>query len=75
MYKTYGIEYTLENLDGVFAFILIDLKNQHIYVARDPYGVRPLYFCYNNDHLYFSSEFMQINIFIYTIKVNDVYFC
>lgn len=68
MYKTYGIEYTLENLDGVFAFILIDSKNEHIYVARDPYGVRPLYFCYNNDHLYFSSEFMQINIWCSSIS-------
>jgi len=35
-------------LDGVFAFILIDYRlsntESKIYVARDPYGVRPLYF-------------------------------
>lgn len=47
MYKEYGIEQTLQMLDGVFAFVLLDhrLSNQasKIYVARDPYGVRPLF--------------------------------
>ena len=41
MYKKFGIEYTLNQLDGVFAFMLFDHKK--MYVARDPYGVRPLY--------------------------------
>jgi asparagine synthase (glutamine-hydrolysing) len=47
LYKKYGIEYTLQMLDGVFAFVLCDNKlsseDSQIYVARDPYGVRPLY--------------------------------
>ena len=30
-------------LDGVYAFVLYDSKNNKIYVARDPLGVRPLY--------------------------------
>ena len=41
LYKRYGIEYTLQLLDGVFAFVLYD--DNTIYIARDPYGVRPLY--------------------------------
>lgn len=48
LYKRYGIEQTLNMLDGVFSFALIDyrlnLPNAKMYVARDPYGVRPLYF-------------------------------
>ena len=46
LYLLYGIEYTLNLLDGVFAFILFDnrnLDNPIVHVARDPYGVRPLY--------------------------------
>ena len=43
MYKKFGIDYTLNNLDGVFAFCLIDLDINTMYIARDPYGVRPLY--------------------------------
>lgn len=45
LYKKFGIDYTLNILDGVFAFILFDLRTRagKIYIARDPYGVRPLY--------------------------------
>ena len=44
LYKLYGIEYTLHLLDGVFAFVLYDINKEQIYIARDPYGVRPLYY-------------------------------
>ena len=30
-------------LDGVFAMVIVDMNTQVVYVARDPYGVRPLY--------------------------------
>lgn len=49
LYKLYGIEQTLIMLDGVFAFILFDKIKQQIYVARDPYGVRPLYYIKNSN--------------------------
>lgn len=52
LYLRFGMDATLELLDGVFAFVLIDLRcnddpKNHpyplIYVARDPFGLRPLY--------------------------------
>ena len=48
LFLRYGIEQTLTMLDGVFSFILFDNRisedlNNKIYIARDPYGVRPLY--------------------------------
>jgi asparagine synthase (glutamine-hydrolysing) len=53
LYIKYGIEQTLNMLDGVFAFVLYDNRitsdlNNKIFVARDPLGVRPLY-CLNNN--------------------------
>lgn len=61
MYKRYGIEYTLQNLDGVFAFTLYDSNINKVYVARDPFGVRPLYYGKtNNDLLVFSSLLKQV---------------
>jgi asparagine synthase (glutamine-hydrolysing) len=41
LYKRYGIEECLRMLDGYFAFILVD--GDEIYVARDAFGVRPLF--------------------------------
>jgi len=61
LYNKYGIKYTLENLDGVFSFILYDLNNKMGYIARDPFGVRPLYFGINANNIYFSSLLKQIS--------------
>jgi len=47
LYLKYGIEYTLTLLDGVFAFVLFDNKDLErppvIHIARDPFGIRPLW--------------------------------
>jgi len=51
LYIRYGIETTLQLLDGIFAFALLDHRmtisngelDSTMYVARDPYGVKPLY--------------------------------
>ena len=43
MYLKYGIEETLIMLDGVFAFSLYDKNKNLLFVARDPYGIRPLF--------------------------------
>ena len=43
LYKKYGIRQALRMLDGVFSFLLLDQKQQKIFVARDLFGVRPLF--------------------------------
>jgi asparagine synthase (glutamine-hydrolysing) len=35
-----------QTLDGVFSIVIIDDTSKHAYVARDPYGVRPLFVGY-----------------------------
>ena len=64
MYLLYGMEYTLNALDGVFAFILIDTRNRTCFAARDPFGVRPLYTTYHpnvyKETIEFASELKQL---------------
>tara|TARA_B100001142_G_scaffold190603_1_gene189654 strand:- start:291 stop:1889 length:1599 start_codon:yes stop_codon:yes gene_type:complete len=43
MYEKYGIEKTIQSLDGVFAFVLYDKIKNKTMIGRDPYGVRPLF--------------------------------
>ena len=69
LYKLYGIEYTLNILDGVFAFILYDSNLEMTYITRDPYGVRPLYYFIENNSLGFSSTLSSINKLV-NIKTN-----
>ena len=67
LYIKYGIEQTLVMLDGVYAFVLFDITQNKIFVARDPIGVRPLYKLYNNNNnnnLYgFASELKCLEYF------------
>lgn len=56
LYERNGI-HCANMLDGVFSFILYDKDKRQILVARDPYGVRPLYECvYENNHIGFASD-------------------
>ena len=60
LYLKYGIEYTLQNLDGVFSFVLYDSNKNRGYIARDPYGVRPLYYGIHNGSFICASLLKQI---------------
>ena len=67
LYMRYGIEQTLQMLDGVFAFVLLDITKSTIFVARDPLGVRPLYQLsnlINFSTIGFASELKCLNEFV-----------
>lgn len=49
MYKKYGLEQTLKELDGVFAGLIYDVGQNTIHIFRDKYGVRQLFIGYNTD--------------------------
>ena len=56
MYHRFGIERTIKELDGVFAFCLYDIVKNKYYVARDPIGIRPLFMAQIDDGWAFASE-------------------
>jgi len=43
LYLKYGLKKTCEQLDGVFAFVIVDTIQNKVFVARDRFGVRPCY--------------------------------
>lgn len=43
LYANGGSENVAKSLDGEFAFCLMDVEDKKIIIARDPYGVRPLF--------------------------------
>ena len=51
-HQKYGIEQTLQILDGVFAFVLIDTKYKKCFICRDPYTE----FLYVNVHFEIGSR-------------------
>tara|TARA_B110000208_G_scaffold184909_2_gene239342 strand:+ start:3413 stop:4999 length:1587 start_codon:yes stop_codon:yes gene_type:complete len=61
LYKKLGIHKTLEELDGVFSFMLYDEESNEIIAARDPLGIRPLFMGKVEGELAFSSEAKSIS--------------
>ncbi|MBQ3990191.1 MAG: asparagine synthase B [Bacteroidales bacterium] len=56
LYKEKGINF-LEDLNGIFAFVLYDAEKDEFLIARDPIGVIPLYIGKDSDgKIYVSSE-------------------
>jgi asparagine synthase (glutamine-hydrolysing) len=54
----------LNELNGMFAFVIYDTKTQAYFAARDRLGVKPLYFFQNNEEVIFASEIASILQFI-----------
>jgi len=46
----------LLKLNGIFAFAVWDESDKSLFLARDPIGVKPLYFSCQNGNFYFASE-------------------
>ncbi|MDX1903238.1 MAG: asparagine synthase (glutamine-hydrolyzing) [Thermonemataceae bacterium] len=48
------------DLEGIFAFVFWDKKQNKILSGRDNWGVKPLYYFFNQKQLVFSSEIQAI---------------
>lgn len=56
MYEQYGVE-LFQKLDAEFAMILYDKKEDSMIAARDPIGIRPLFYAYDREgSIMFASE-------------------
>ena len=56
LYREYGVE-MFAKLDAEFAMIIYDAKTDRLVAARDPIGIRPLFYGYSESgHIAFASE-------------------
>ncbi len=63
LYKEKGINF-LEDISGIFAFVLYDEEKDEFLIARDPIGVIPLYIGYDDDGtVYVGSELKALEGF------------
>jgi asparagine synthase (glutamine-hydrolysing) len=57
--STWG-EAALEKLQGMYAFAFYEAKTRRILLARDPLGIKPLYFAALPDRFVFASEIRAV---------------
>ena len=58
-YKYWGIEF-VKKLRGMFAFAIWDNIKKELILARDPFGIKPLYYSKKNNILFFASQVKSI---------------
>jgi asparagine synthase (glutamine-hydrolysing) len=61
----YGID-SVEKFNGIFAFAFLDFEKGKLFLARDPYGVKPLYYSIQENSIVFSSEIRALKDLIST---------
>jgi asparagine synthase (glutamine-hydrolysing) len=75
LYEELGISF-LDHLSGMFAFCLYDTLKKKVYIVRDFYGIRPLFYMKRNDTFYFASEikaFLELPFFKGTLDYEAIY--
>jgi asparagine synthase (glutamine-hydrolysing) len=59
MYRKFG-EAMLPRLRGMFAFAIWDARTNKLFLARDPYGIKPLYYANDGKTFRFASQVKAI---------------
>ena len=54
-YQEWGTK-AFGRFNGMFAFALFNAATNHVYLVRDPAGIKPLYYSTRDGNLYFASE-------------------
>ncbi len=56
-------EKCLQQLDGEFAFAIYDNKTEQLFLARDRFGIKPVYFYLDEERFVFASEMKALLAF------------
>ena len=65
MYIEYGVS-MFTKINGIFALAIWDTRTNELVIAKDHFGVKPLYYAHNEEGFFFSSEIKSI---LYSKKV------
>jgi len=71
MFIEYG-DNCINHLDGVFAFCIYDTEKKNMFLARDRFGIKPLYYSINEKHIIFSSSVKGIISYKNNTQINPI---
>lgn len=72
-YQRWGINETLKRLEGMFAFCLVDKKSRKVFLARDRFGEKPLYYHINQKgFIAFGSDIRSFKSLPINLTINQV---
>lgn len=69
-YSEWG-ENCLEKFNGMWAFCIYDKNRNTLFLSRDRFGIKPLYYYFNGEKFIFSSELKAILLHKINLKINN----
>ena len=71
VYENFGVA-GFKKLRGMFTFAIYDKIKNELILGRDAFGIKPLYFCFQDQTFVYSSEIQSIlKSHIFKTKLND----
>jgi len=67
-------EKCLQKFNGMWAFAIWDKKTKKLFLARDRFGIKPLFYAFVEDKFVFASEMKAIFPFLKEIKISKQFF-
>ena len=67
-FKRWGLD-CVNKFNGMFAFAIWDKLEKKLFLARDRFGIKPLYYFMENKVLYFASEIKALCRFRIKLKL------
>ena len=61
----------LNKLRGMFAFAIYEESTQKLFIARDPYGIKPFFYYHHNEQFAFASELKALLAAIPQPRLNE----
>lgn len=58
-YDAWGVD-CLNKFNGMWAFVLFDTQTEKIFISRDRFGIKPLYYYQDDENFVFASEIKSI---------------
>tara|TARA_Y100000589_G_scaffold332310_1_gene391595 strand:+ start:2249 stop:4111 length:1863 start_codon:yes stop_codon:yes gene_type:complete len=69
--ELFPVEKALEKLNGMFAMAAINTLSNEVFLARDRWGKKPLYYHHDGEHLSFSSDLRSFSTLKKNFTVNQ----
>lgn len=79
LFEKFGFEKTVSMLEGMFAISAYNLLDNNLYISRDRFGEKPLYYYHNKNYFIFGSElkvfknFPDINLEISETSIKNYF--
>ena len=68
-----GVKGLSKNINGMWAFVWYEPSKNKITLCRDHFGIKPLYYTFHDDFLYFSSTTLPLIALSFSLDITSHY--